>query len=265
MANKDVERVVDNLRLMDDDLMSKVFDEEDNKCIQLTLSVILEDKGLKVIDSQTQKERKAISGHSVKFDVHAISSKGEEFDVEIQRSDKGADRKRARYNSALLDSGMLPKGDDYSKLNPSYVIFITENDILKAGKPLYHIDRTIKELDNVDFNDDSHIIYVNGQYEGSDEIGKLMHDFRCKYAADLNFDILSKRVKHFKEEGGRDSMCKAVEDYGKMVAEKEKENTNKETISALLNKGMTPEWIHDTLEFPMELIIQIQNSLKISK
>ena len=53
MANKDVERVVDNLRLMDDDLMSKVFDEEDNKCIQLTLSVILEDKGLKVIDSQT--------------------------------------------------------------------------------------------------------------------------------------------------------------------------------------------------------------------
>lgn len=65
MANKDVERVVDNLRLMDDDLMSKVFDEEDNKCIQFTLSVILEDKGLKVIDSQTQKERKAISGHSL--------------------------------------------------------------------------------------------------------------------------------------------------------------------------------------------------------
>lgn len=92
-----------------------------------------------------------------------------------------------------------------------------------------------------------------------------MHDFRCKKASDMNFDILSKRVKHFKEEGGRDSMCKAVEDYGKMVAEKEKENTNKETISALLNKGMTPEWIHDTLEFPMELIIQIQNSLKISK
>lgn len=51
----------------------------------------------------------------------------------------------------------------------------------------------------------------------------------------------------------------------KKAAKKEKENTNKKTISALLSKGMTAEWIHDTLELPMELIEEIQNSLKISK
>ena len=33
---KKIEKIVDDLRLIDDDLMSKVFDEKDNRCIQLS-------------------------------------------------------------------------------------------------------------------------------------------------------------------------------------------------------------------------------------
>lgn len=258
---KEIEKIVDNFRLLDDDFMSKVFDEDNNECIQLVLRIILNDENLIVESSSPQKERKAIKGHSVKFDVYAKTSEGKEIDIEIQRADRGAVPQRARYNSALLDSGMLNKKDDYSHLKPSYVIFITEHDVLKNNKPLYHIDRTVKELGNEDFNDGSHIIYVNGEYVGDDKIGQLMHDFRCTTASEMKFETLKNRVKHFKEEGGRGSMCKSVEDYGKKVAKEVVKEEKEKTISTLLKNGMTVDWIHDTLNYPIKLIEQVQNSI----
>ncbi|MCD8364279.1 MAG: PIN domain-containing protein [Clostridiales bacterium] len=90
----------------------------------------------------------------------------------------------------------------------------TENDVLGGGFPMYHIDRTIREMNHESFGDGSHIIYVNGAYmDESDQIGKLMHDFRCTSAADMYFEILADRVRYFKEtEGGRAQVCKMVED-----------------------------------------------------
>ena len=71
------------------------------------------------------------------------------YNIEVQRSDRGASEKRARYNSSLLDANLTDAGDDYDALNETYVIFITENDVLKAGLPIYHVDRTVREIGNV--------------------------------------------------------------------------------------------------------------------
>lgn len=46
-----------------------------------------------------------------------------------------------------------------------------------------------------------------------------MHDFGCKEAKDMYYPELAKGVKHFKEEGGRERMCEAVEKYAKDYAE----------------------------------------------
>ena len=62
-------------------------------------------------------------------------------------------------------------------------------------------------------------MYVNGNYKGDDTIGRLMHDFGCKEAKDMYYPELAKGVKHFKEEGGRERMCEAVEKYAKDYAE----------------------------------------------
>ena len=42
---------------------------------------------------------------------------------------------------------------------------------------MHHIERTDKET-GAPFNDQEHIIYVNGSYIGDDPIGWLMSDFR---------------------------------------------------------------------------------------
>ena len=167
---------------------------------------------LKVIDVHTQVFVENLLNRSVRLDILATDSTGRKINVEIQRSDKGAGRKRARYNSSMMDANLLKKGDDFNTLAETYVIFITENDVLKQGKPLYQIERCILGTGER-FNDGSHILYVNGAYRDDTPIGKLMHDFSCTNPADMYYGLLADRVRFFKEsKEGVAIMCKAMED-----------------------------------------------------
>ena len=89
------------------------------------------------------------------------------------------------------------KGSDYEKLPESYVIFITENDVWQHGLARYHVNRIIEEL-NRPFEDGSHIIYVNGDYKGNDDIGKLMNDFRSENVEDMMLEPLKETVHRYK-------------------------------------------------------------------
>ena len=124
---------IERFRLMDDDFMSKCL-EHAPECIELILQIILGKKDLKVVKSQTEYPIKSLQGRGVRFDVFAKDSKGREYDIEIQRSNVGADAKRARYNSALMDANALKQGDDIGNLRDTYVIFITEKDVVRQAK-----------------------------------------------------------------------------------------------------------------------------------
>ena len=152
----------------------------------------------------------------------AVDVEGRVYNIEIQRSDKGAEVKRARYNSSLIDANVTEPGEKYENLCESYVIFITENDIMKAGLPIYHIDRTVKETGEL-FGDESHIIYVNSQIKDESALGKLMHDFYCTDPKDMNYKILAERVRYFKEdEKGVATMCRVMEDMRNETAREER-------------------------------------------
>ena len=144
------------------------------------------------------------------MDILEVDADNRVYNIEIQRSDKGARVKRARYNSSLIDANVTEPGEKYENLCESYVIFITENDIMETGLPIYHIDRTVKETGEL-FGDESHIIYVNSQIKDESALGKLMHDFSCTDAKDMKYKILADRVRYFKEdEKGVATMCRAM-------------------------------------------------------
>ncbi len=65
---------------------------------------------------------------------------------------------------------------------------------------------------------------MNRNYKGDDTVGRLMHDFDCKEAKDMYYLEPAKGVKHFKEEGGREttpsfnfSLCRCAV-YGNISA-----------------------------------------------
>ncbi len=210
---------MDKFCLMDDDFMTLVFGGN-IETTQLLLRIILSDLNITVIETVGQYEIKNPNGRSARLDIHAVDANGQHFDVEVQRANKGAGAERARFNSSMLDTRMASVGDKIPELKPAYVIFITENDVLGGGYPLYHIDRWIEELNFEPFNDGSHIIYVNGEYNNvASPIGLLMHDFKCTSASKMHYSVLADRVRYFKEtEGGRDNMCKLMEDLRDEIA-----------------------------------------------
>ncbi len=198
-------------RLLDDDFLTKCF-EGDTASIELVLQIVLEKPDLKVLDVRTQVFVENLLNRSVRLDILATDSTGAKLNVEVQRSDKGAGRKRARYNSSMMDANLLKKGEDFDKLPETWVIFITENDVMGKGLPLYPIERCFLGTGER-FEDGSHILYVNGAYRGDTPIGKLMHDFSCTDAADMYYGILADRVRFFKEsKEGIEIMCRAMED-----------------------------------------------------
>ena len=227
---------IERFRLMDDDFMSKCL-EHAPECIELILQIILGKKDLKVVKSQTEYPIKSLQGRGVRFDVFARDSKGREYDIEIQRSDKGSEPKRARYNSALMDANALKSGEDFGKLRDTYVIFITENDVMKRGQEVYSYLR-IEEHNGDRLHDGTHIIYVNGATRSETEIGKLVHDFLCSDASEMYFDILRKQVSQFKNsEEGRHCMCEAMERIEVRGERKGKRETMLATAKRLLANG----------------------------
>ena len=224
---------LERMRLMDDTFMSKCL-ENAPECIELILRVILGKKDLKVVKSQTEYPIKNLQGRGVRFDVFARDSRDREYDIEIQRAKDGAEPRRARYNSALMDANALKSGEDFGKLRDTYVIFITETDVMKRGQGMYVFDR-MDRTSGLDFGDGAHVVYANGTWRGNDDLGRLMHDFNCSDPSDMNFDVLSKQVYKFKNsEEGRREMCEAME----RIEARGKRETMLATAKRMLKDGV---------------------------
>lgn len=163
--------IIKHWRLMDDEFMKRCL-KDNIPAVECILRIIMEIPDLQVKTVLIEDTIPNLQGRGIRLDVHAIDSTGKEYDIEVQRANKGASKKRARFNSSLLDLNALKKGDDFEMLPETYVIFITENDVLKLGLSIYHIDRVIRESQQL-FDDKEHILYVNGDYRGQDALANL--------------------------------------------------------------------------------------------
>ena len=144
-----------------------------------------------------------------------------------------------------MDADVTIPGANAENLPETYVIFITENDIYKKGKPLYKIDRYVDSQEL--FNDEAHIIYVNGQYKGDDPIGDLMHDFHCKKADDMKNKLLAERTRYLKEtDKGDRHMCRIIEE----MLKEERAERDIEIATKILEKGeMSEESVKELFNF----------------
>ena len=85
------------LRLIDDDFMNACFDGYTDGA-ELLLRIILNKPDIRVKSVKTQRRMKNLLGRDICLDIDADDETGKEYNVEVQRADKGADRKRARYH-----------------------------------------------------------------------------------------------------------------------------------------------------------------------
>lgn len=202
-------------RPIDDDFMRCLF-KDNIPLVELVLRIITGKPDLVITDCQTQKDLKRLAGaRSICLDAYGTDTAGKKYDMEIQRADKGAEPHRARYHSSVMDVENLNAGQEFNELPDTYTIFIVEKDFFGMGKPVYPIER-MNLLTGKPFEDGEHILYVNGEYRGDSDIGRLMHDFNCTDADDMNYALMAERTKYLKENPkGVSEVCKVMEDMRK--------------------------------------------------
>ena len=248
---EEVLKAIDKLCLLDDNLMTLVFDKN-IEATELLLNVILKRNDLKVLEVVAQREYKnpMSGGRSITIDIYAADKEGKVYDIEVQRAPSGADVHRARFHSSMIDVKMLKANQKFKEIHDSYVIFITASDAMGAGQPLYHVNRIVEETGTY-FGDGSHILYVNGSYKDDrDPVGRLIYDFRCVSSEDMFYPELAKQVKYFKEtEGGQETMCQIFEE----LAEKRAMEEKKASARRMITRGkLTLEEIAEDTDLPLE-------------
>ena len=270
---------IKNLRLIDDELMTVVF-SGDKEATELLIRILLNRNDLKVTKSMTQEQKHNLFGRSITLDIVAEDIFKTEYNIEIQRADKGAGAKRIRYHQAMLDSHTLKKQEAFEELPNLYIIFILEHDLFGRNEPVYSVSKTlnIKDEDgnNLLFDDGCNIMYINGEYRGDDALGKLMHDFSTPNADEMIYDKLADKVRFYKQdETGVQMASKIVEEYGdERAAEALKQGiqqgiqqgAQQRAIEAAINlikmKLGTPEQIAQAQELPLEKVLELQQQLK---
>ena len=255
--------VVRKMRLIDDDFMSKYFDGF-IEGTELLLNIILQRDDMKVLSVKSQEEYKGMYGRSIILDIYAVDKDKKVYDIEIQRADRGAGVKRARFHSSMLDTKLLKAGENFNRLIDTYVIFITENDVIGKALPIYHVERKFLETDEL-FGDGTHIIYVNGAYDDTDDpIERLMFDFFCQDYKKMYHPVLAKRYFYFKEtKEGLDTMCKLVEDRVQERVKETEIRVARETAKSLLRTNkLTLEEVAEASRLSLDEVRQIAEELK---
>jgi len=245
---EDLEKL-DNLRWIDDVFARNAFKGQP-ELAQFVLRIITQIHDL-VIDPElfkTQYDAKRLAGsRSLMLDVHGGDTKGRKYDLEMEKSDASPERTEVHVATMIVEH--LHEGDKFSDLSETYVIFISEHDVVGNGRAVnsfsYRNDDLYKGNEEIEKNiiphaplgGRTHILHVNGDFkDDGSEIGKLIHDFKCRKADEMYFPNLAARTRELKEtKKGIDTMCEAMEKERVMAAEQT-------TLILLLNLMDSQKW-----------------------
>ena len=232
-------KIIASLTLMDDLFMQVVLEEQ--ACTEYILQTILDKSSLKLMEQRLQKRLPNLHGRALVLDCLCTDEKGLLYNIEVQNSSAGAIPKRARYHAALMDTHTLKKGEKFSKLPESYVIFITDKDVLGEGEQLYQIERVIIKSGNL-FKDGSHILYFNTARQDDNALGKLARDFKEANPKEIQSKVLSHRVASLKEgkldREGEKKMNVLLEKYRKKAVEEGIEKGMEKGIEKGIEQGI---------------------------
>ena len=209
---------VKNFRPIDDTFFEVLAD--DIGVCQEMLRIILEDEKLIVKDVIVQSSERNLYGRSVRLDALCILGNGKKCNVEVQRSNKDHHLKRVRFNASVITVRDSQTDDKFEETINLIVVYISEFDIFKRGRVIYHVDSVIRETqEKVD--DGLERVFVNTAVKDGTTVSEYMDCFLQKEIDNAKFPKLTNRVHYLKhEEGGVNAVCEIMRKYSEEVAEK---------------------------------------------
>ena len=211
MTLEEKKEQVKNFRPIDDTFFEVLAD--DIGVCQEMLRIILEDEKLIVKDVIVQSSERNLYGRSVRLDALCILGNGKKCNVEVQRSNKDHHLKRVRFNASVITVRDSQTDDKFEETIDLIVVYISEFDIFKRGRVIYHVDSVIREIqEKVD--DGLERVFVNTAVKDGTTISEYMDCFLQKEIDNAKFPKLTNRVHYLKhEEGGVNAVCEIMKKY----------------------------------------------------
>ncbi len=105
-------------------------------------------------------------GHGIRMDVYLADGLGTVYDIEMQKVNKNDLPLRTRYYQSGIDRWTLRKGEHYSQLRESYIIFVCDFDPVEGGGLAMYERKSVLAGNNQEFpyDDRSHVVYLNARY-----------------------------------------------------------------------------------------------------
>lgn len=175
-----------------DDILFKVA-SEDRRFVEELLRVFLNDDGLEVIESTVQKNLTFINNRSVVLDCYCKLSDGRLVDIEVERNDKKDKcdhQRRLRYYGSAINIKNLAKSQNFDDLPDVYMIYLTNKDIFKRGKAVYHVERVLDEC-NEKVSNGYHEIYINAEVNDKSNVSEVMKIMTTRDYVNDNFKVIS--------------------------------------------------------------------------
>ena len=150
MANKQIANQWHDATIRDNFVFGKTMEIYPDLCRQL-LELILDIKIKEITYPEREKTIEArIDGKGIRLDVY-VEEKGtnRSFDVEMQIANSDNIDKRMRYYQGLIDMDKLKRGQHYSKLGKSVIIFICPFDRFEYGLHFYSFSERCDQNPNI--------------------------------------------------------------------------------------------------------------------
>ena len=139
------------------------------------LELILGVKIKKIEYPELQKSlNERYASKSIRLDVYVEDDAGTIYDVEIQTTEKKHLPKRTRYYQGIIDLHILEKGEDYTALRRSFVIFICTYDPFGKGRWVYTFENLCREDSNIALGDGTTKIILNTK----GHVGKISKELK---------------------------------------------------------------------------------------
>ena len=189
---------VDELTFTDDGMFQAVLHEPD-VCAEIIERLL----NVRVKQITYPKLEKKIApfytSKGVRLDVY-LKDDDKVIDIEIQNYPQEDLGKRTRYYSAMIDMDNLMKGQDYTELKDSYILFICKQDPFKdengkiCGLPCYTFRNYCIENNSINLNDNSLKVIYNASAFDKEKNEKIRSFLSYVLTNDPGEDDFSNRL-----------------------------------------------------------------------
>ena len=200
---ENIQEIIDRLTFTDDGMFQAVLSDP-----EISAELVERLLHIKVDHVEYPELEKTIAPFyttkGVRLDVY-LKDSNKIIDIELQCYPLKDPGKRSRYYQSMVDCDALMKGEDYSRLKESYILFICKHDPFKNednkpyGLPCYTFSNTCHEDTKVKLDDKTVKVFYNSSKYEKEKDERIRNFLHFVHTNDSGKDDFSSRLSEMVE------------------------------------------------------------------